>query len=235
MRHLISGVFGGIVLLLFTGMLIAGTTKQERDVGNFKSIKISGSGDVVLVQGSENKLVVETDENVLDHIETRVKNGTLILKQKDRFFKRGEDVTYYVTARKLEDLSISGSGSIVGDKVKSDKIEFSISGSGEITIKDLTTDRLDLSISGSGDIDLAGKATVQKIRISGSGNYLAKGLVGEYVDVNISGSGKAEVHALKDLTITSSGSSDIVYYGTPRITSSANGRRKVRQGSDSAP
>lgn len=232
MRNLKSYLVLTVAIGLLSSLIYAGqTVKQERDVSGFTEVKLTGHGTVYLTQGPEFKVVVEADEDDMDDILTTVRGNSLVLKKKRSFFGNFSDITYYITMKKVDGLSIAGSGEIISKKVDSDDLSLAISGSGDIEIDALVANSLDLAISGSGDVTLSGTVPLQKISISGSGDYKAKNLVGETVTVDVAGSGKAEVNATADLTINSAGSGDIVYYGgTPRINSSMSGSKKIRSG-----
>ena len=56
-------------------------TKEERTVNQeFDKVRGSSGIDVYLTEGSENKIVVEADENLLEIIETNISNGKLTIK-----------------------------------------------------------------------------------------------------------------------------------------------------------
>ena len=52
-------------------------TKEQRAVSSFNKIDISGSYEVLINQGDEERLELEVDENLLEYIETETKNNTL--------------------------------------------------------------------------------------------------------------------------------------------------------------
>jgi len=211
--------------------VLAGTIKETRELSGFKQIKLNHSGELVLIQGSKESVVVEVDQDDLEFIETYVSRNVLVLDQKKKYFGRGYDVTYYVTYIDLDKVRINGSGSISADKMDVDEITFGISGSGNIDILDLNTNELDLNISGSGSAVFKGSAPTQNVSISGSGDYFSKDLIGESVSVRISGSGHAEVYTSKKLNVKSSGSGDVVFYGQPKsISNSSSGSSKVYSG-----
>lgn len=197
---------------------------ETREVSGFDSIDLSGSGEVIITQGSGETLTVETDDNVMEHVESEVRNGTLHLG-----FKPGInliDVTQLVFTVGVDDLtavSVSGSGDVETDQLSTDRLDLKVSGSGDVQIGDLATDELTIAISGSGDIDLAGQATIQDIAISGSGKYQAGDLASQSVNIDISGSGTATVWASETLDADISGSGTVNYYGRPAVDSSQSG------------
>lgn len=218
-KRLIVVLLVGVAVLMVTSCnlnAVRGSgdlVSETRDVSNFDSIALSGSGDVIVTQGAGESLIIETDDNVMEHIKADVRGGTLELGFKE------------------------GSGAISPTRliftVGVDEIQsLSISGSGDIESSSIDTDRLDANISGSGEINLSGKADNQDINISGSGTYNAADLQGETVKVKISGSGEATVWATQALDTDISGSGTVNYYGTPSVSTSGSGSAKVNNKGD---
>ncbi len=201
---------------------------ETREVSNFDSIDLSGSGEVIVTQGGGESLTIETDDNVLEHVKAEVEGGTLKLG-----FEEGLNLIdhtrliFTVGVDDLESLKISGSGDIESDMIETTRLDATISGSGDIQIGTLTADEVKAKISGSGEIDLAGEAATQDISISGSGSYRAGDLRGESVEVSISGSGDATVWATDSLDVNISGSGSVDYYGRPSMNTSGSGSGNV--------
>ena len=63
---------------------------EVREVSGFDSIDLDGSGEVIITQGAGETLTVETDDNLMEHVETEVRGDTLHLGFKpgirDAFF-----------------------------------------------------------------------------------------------------------------------------------------------------
>ena len=201
---------------------------ETREVSNFDSIDLSGSGEVVITQGEGESLTIETDDNVMEHVKAEVSGGTLILG-----FEEGVNLVsptrllFTVGVDELTSVSISGSGDIESDMIVTDRFDATISGSGDVLIPALTADAVEARISGSGEIDLAGEAADQNINIGGSGSYRGGDLLGETVKVTIGGSGNATVWATESLDTNVSGSGSVSYYGRPSVSTDNSGSGDV--------
>jgi len=201
---------------------------ETRQVSNFDSIALSGSGEVIITQGGSESLTIETDDNVMEHIKVEVENGTLKLG-----FKAGVNIistsrlVFYVGVDDLTGLSISGSGDVETDRIETDHLDVAVSGSGDAQITELIAGEVKAEISGSGEISLAGEAAAQNVTISGAGKYLAGDLCSDSIKVSVSGSGDATVCATGTLDSNISGSGSVNYYGQPSINSSESGSGKL--------
>ncbi len=202
---------------------------ESRSVSDFDHVVLSGTGNVVITQGGVESLTVETDDNIMPHITTEVRGGTLHLG----FSRQVSNISptrliFTLNVKDLSGMKISGSGEITADSLDTDRLDVKISGSGEVRIESLTAKEVKVHISGFGEVEVAGETAGQDITISGSGNYRAGDLYSETADITISGSGDATVWAAESLEIDSSGSAEVSYYGNPRITSSSSGSEWLR-------
>lgn len=201
---------------------------ETREVSGFSGIDLSGSGDVIITQGAEESLTIETDDNIMEDVKAEVDGDTLELG-----FKSGvrplspTRLVFRVSVTDLSRLSVSGSGDFESEMIDTDSLEVKVSGSGTVNIADLSTGKVEVDISGSGEVDLEGTADTQDINISGSGKYLAGDLLCGSVKVDISGSGEATVWAKEKLDANVSGSGSISYYGRPSVDSSSSGSGKI--------
>jgi hypothetical protein len=205
--------------------------KETREVEKFSSIGLSVSADLILVQGTPQKVVLEGNAEDLEKIITELDGSSLEIKHKHDFSRIGK-IKIYITVKDIEGLSVSGSGSITSDgPVKSDRLALAVSGSGTITLTDLTANSISSAVSGSGTIHMSGKnakVDKQNIAISGSGDVFAEDLETRIVKVGISGSGSCKVFASEKLEAGVSGSGKVYYKGKAVVDAAVSGSGKVR-------
>lgn len=205
--------------------------KEERDVPAFKEISLGIHGDLYFTQGSPQKVVVESDESLLEKLETEVKDGVLKIRFDNWNVSSNKPVTIWVTAPEVEGLYLSGSGKIIAEgKVNTGAIDLRISGSGTLTMNDLTAGNVDAAISGSGNINLTGSGEAIEVSISGSGGIFGESFSVTGCEISISGSGGCRIDATGKLDARISGSGDIYYYSTPQVDASVSGSGKIRKG-----
>lgn len=185
-------------------------TKQDRPVQEFTEIELRGIGRVILTQGEGHALSVETDEEVLPYIRTEVVGDRLVLDVRNpspigildcvmRWLERPHlDITYRVTAARLEGLHIAGAGKIRADQVHAQSLELTISGSGKITLSGGSADFLEARISGAGTID-------------------THALIAREADVHIAGAGSVSLYAEDALDVQISGAGSVRFDGHPRL------------------
>lgn len=182
---------------------------ESRDVRDFDTITLSGSGSIIVTQTGEESLTVEADDNVLPVLTSEVHGRRLELGVRPGVHLTPRSpITYHITVKELHGLTISGSA----------KVQASA----------LNTDSLSVTISGSAAITLAGQATRLDLSISGSGSYDASNLVSGAARVRISGSGGATLNVRETLDVRISGSGSIRYTGRPTVTKSITGSGSIR-------
>lgn len=207
---------------------------ETRDLGAFDGVSLSGSFKVLVRQGSETKLEIRTDKNILPLIETRVVEGSKgrtleIGSKKGVSFSTKADPQITLVLPQLRMIAIAGSGDVRVEAMKTPavSVSVSVSGSGDVEFVDLSSDSLSVQVSGSGDIKANGRATKFSLSVAGSGDVHARGLQADEVKASIAGSGSATVHAVKTLKISIAGSGDIGYLGSPEVTSSVAGHGNI--------
>ena len=188
------------------------TISEERSVSEFNSIQTNGSADIVIKQGDVQKLVVETDANLIKHIITDVNDKTLSISIK-KSYRNIEIVKVYVTVPSLQSISNSGSGDIEFlNNFITPSLKVRISGSGDFQA-DLETKSMDYKLSGSGDGYFSGVSGDLQIAVSGSGDVQASNLRLNKGQIKINGSGDLKLSgSAEDVVFGVSGSGDIDAY-----------------------
>lgn len=209
--------------------------QQSRNVSNFNGIAAGGSLDIKVSMGNTESLRMEGDPEAIAELIVEVNNGILEIKPKNKWndwykqFKESR-ITVYISAKKLNSLTLSGSGILTVNGVLNSKdLSTSISGSGVIKTQ-VNVENFKASISGSGRVLQTGKAKQANISLSGSGAFVGRYFNTDYTRVSISGSGRAEVLANQGLNAAVSGSGRITYYGDAPVQKKVSGSGSIQKG-----
>ena len=117
---LASTVSSCIVDLRFGSVDGNGNVVTEDRVVNssFDQVKGSAGIDVYLIEGTEEKIVVEADENLLEVIETKVNNGKLTIGTVDgKNIGKSKSKKVYVTFKQLEGISSSSGADVIANNI----------------------------------------------------------------------------------------------------------------------
>ncbi len=225
--------------------------EEQRDVSGFDRVSLKGIGNLKIEIGDEEGLRIEAEDNLLPHIKSEVSDGTLTIA-----FKWGvrpnptKPIDFYLVAKELEEITISGAGTVEADSLsaedfsliiagagemnigdmEAESLEIDIAGAGDITIETLLAESLDASIAGSGKISIKdGKTEEQDISISGSGKYKAKSVENARAEVDIAGSGSVVLSATDSLETDIAGSGSVEYVGRPEVELNVVGSGTVKR------
>lgn len=211
-----------LMLALTTGCVVhtgdGDLATEVRQVPSFDGVANHTRVDVTVVSepGVAQEVVVSCDRNLLQHIETEVVDGVLVLSTDVHasIDPRAECMAE-VSTDTLFDLVNAGSGRLVVDGELDRLDEVRGSGSGDTIVRGIDATVLEARNSGSGDITLVGEAAMLELKLSGSGDVMAQDLTADDVDVRVSGSGDAWVHAERRATVSITGSGDVHLSGRP--------------------
>ena len=196
---------------------------EERNIRDFNKVKGSAGLDVYLTKGSENKVVVEADENLLEFIETEVHNGRLTIGT-ERSIGRSKAKKVYVTYIELSEIAASsGSDVIVNSVVKNENISLDASSGADLEVEVFAKD-LYVEASSGADIKVRGKATKLKAKSSSGSEIDAEELFVISCDADASSGGDITVNVKEDLETEATSGGTIRYYGNPSAVSK-NGSR----------
>ncbi len=199
---------------------------QTLDLPEINGFDLFGSFNVVLKNGSTQKITAIGQQNIIEHISYSVNNGIWRVAFEEGCYD-DYDLTIEIEVLDISEIGISGSGSIqIVDEFDSlTNLNVFNSGSGGIFTNDslIISSFLNIDISGSGNINLKGNVPSQNITISGSGDYLAFDIESNTSVISIPGSGNCEVNAINTLDVFLSGSGSVYYIGSPIINSNITG------------
>ncbi len=161
---------------------------ESRTVPSFTGVELQGSADVKVVPGSTQSVVVEADDNIVPLVETTVRNGTLVIRNRlNTNIMTSNHMRVTVTMNNPSRVVLGGSGNMDVSGVSGPDLTVDLSGSGEILVNG-TADHVTITLPGSGNINCeALKAKSAKITILGSGTVTV--YVSESLDGTIMGSG----------------------------------------------
>ena len=162
---------------------------KEISISDYDEISYVGKVNIEYEQSNASPFFkITIDENILPHLDIKIKGKTLIIQPKDekKYFNGnsyGLNLQPTVceiktSSRELKEISAVGGGEFIAKSpLKADKLDISIAGSSTINFdKQLEARKINFSVAGSGDIN----ATQLKVdnldcSVAGSGSILLKG------------------------------------------------------------
>ena len=208
------------------------TSQRSFQIGEFQSVSLEGSVDVVVTVGGAPSVRAEGDSRMVERLDVGVEGGTLKIGYRRGWldFRSGGPVTVYVTTPVLNGATIAGSGDMRVDSVQSEAFEAEIAGSGDMQILELRARRASFAVAGSGDLRAAGAAEDVDVSIAGSGNVSLDQLQSRRTSVSVAGSGNVSVNATETVEGDVMGSGNVTVHGRARCSISKMGSGNVRCG-----
>lgn len=194
-------------------------TTEKRTTGDYDGIKCAGSFDYVLVAGTEGKISIEGESNLLKYIVVEVKDNNLIIKtEKNINLSPSKNKTIKITIpfKEISEISLAGSGDLWNeDKITATGFEVSLAGSGDVVLN-IEASSIEGNLAGSGDLTLKGNTNNLEANVAGSGDFHGFDLQSNNTEVSLAGSGDAKVVCKESLKARVAGSGDIKYKGNPK-------------------
>lgn len=221
-----TGMLAGLAVLAVAGIAAVNPGQDDvrsevRNVSGFTGVDIGGAMTAKITVGGNYEVVVEAREEVLPAIITEVKNGRLIVKHDNDWWKNRGDkkkrgkVLVTVSLPLLDDLDISGATNAA--------------------VTGVNSDRLKIDVSGASNVSIQGSARSTDIDLSGASSLKALDLLSETSVIDLSGASSAKVNVTSELRADASGASSVCYAGSPRVQKDTSGASSVRGGCGGLP
>jgi len=198
--------------------------KETRQLSGFKAISVKTAINLLVSQGAEEKVVVETDENILPYLMTIVKDGKL-----DIFIKgnvnNSKEMKVYVTVKQLNELDASSAAKVKSEgKLESEDLRISASSGSAVEIGVICKNLEIKSSSGSASV-LTGSATSLRAESSSGSALVTSDLKAEKGELDASSGAALVVHVTREVRAHASSGGQISISGNPssRDTDSSSG------------
>jgi hypothetical protein len=203
--------------------------KEQRMVKGVTGVDLATLGDMTIVLGEQESLIIEAEENLLQYIEASLSGGILTIQTPPGVnLMPTQPVRYTLTVKNLERLEVTSSGSIAAPAITAENFAVRIRSSGNITLEGLTCERLEIEISSSGNLVIAqGQVGEQTIRIQSSGSYEGGEVLSQVADIQIDSSGSATVWVSERLEADLTSSGNVNVFGSPEVSEQTSSSGKV--------
>ena len=188
----------------------------EREVSSdFTVVRGSTGLDVYLTQGDENKIVVEADENLHEHITTNIEGGKLHVKS-EKNIRSAASRKVHVTYIALEGIEASSGADVkTTNQLKSENLYLK-SSSGSDLVADVYVKELSLDSSSGSDLKVSGSAKNVEAEASSGSDINAKSLEALNAKARASSGSDITLNVSNSLDAKASSGGDIKYYGNPK-------------------
>lgn len=210
---------------------------EQRSLSSFNQVVMeSDEFDVILKSSNEQRVIVETDSNLLSYVTTEIEGNQLIVGVKPNFelqpregikimiFFAGDNLTAEMNGGEMIadslvlknfDLSVFGMTKLLTlDTLRCDAVYLFSEGSTRIALNGIFNEFF-LHQQGSGNISLSGYCNYADLLLEGSGKIDSREMVISEGDIRLYGSGLVLCQVTRRLNAKIDGSGRIYYYGMP--------------------
>ncbi|MBB5697525.1 head GIN domain-containing protein [Sphingomonas yantingensis] len=213
-------------LLVALALIPAALHAQERRVmvTSFDRVRVEGPFSVDIRSGGSPGVTTRGDARALDGVEIRVEDRTLVIRPSPNGWggwpgDRTEAASVSITAPRLVDLRVSGSGSARVDQLQGLEVGVALTGSGRVEVARVEADRLDAALAGSGGLTLAGTARTARLANTGVGTIEAAGLAVRDLTLSSESAGESRAAASETARVIATGTGSVVVSGNAACTS----------------
>lgn len=214
--------------------------EQLRGQMDFNALDAGGSINVYISESSDMPVTISGDENLIDYVETYVKEDVLYVHFKEGYnysSKKGLKVTipnngkikrihssgvsdvHITGCLAADNMSITTSGSSdVKGNVKAGNVEVSCSGNSDFKGK-VEAVRLTVRCSGNSDCVISGSAEACDVSMSGSSDFKGYDFITKKCNASASGASDIRITCTEELSVKASGASDVYYRGNAKVVS----------------
>jgi hypothetical protein len=222
---------------------------ESREAEAFSAILNVTAVDVIYYKADSTSITVKAESNLLTHIVTKTSDGRLEIRTdpKNACLDYNVKPVITISSPELNDLELTGSGTITADTLSGSTVSVKLTGSGDIhtvylSASDITylvtgsgnsihdkvlCENADFTITGSGNLNVKGSSTVANMKITGSGDIQTGDFRVSVANDIISGSGNITTYVEDILTASITGSGNIYLSGDPQVSQTIIGSGRI--------
>jgi hypothetical protein len=189
---------------------------RQVPVSSFVRLHLAATGLIELIQSNEEKVVIETDENLQDYFEAVNSGRTLYISSEAKFRKPAFTKCHTrVYLRQLSTLQVCCDGGevICPDAITlTEPLEIKIQSVGNTSLY-INAPAIKLVSQCQGDVAIKGACGHIDIKNKSEGNFSSKELIAETLSIKNMSEGNVDLFAAHNITISHFGEGDVHYYG----------------------
>ncbi len=219
----------------------------QKDLPQFNKLFVSGSYAINVIPGNTSKLMMESDDNILNKIKIEVKEGELkIMADRSTRLLPSSSVKITIITPELLDVHLAGDIDLSALTLNStqlkvntaghnnvilkgqiNKMHLGLSGASNINLKEIINESIEINSAGASDIQISGFTDSLNINNDGTIYVKAKNLAAKNVSVAGAGSTNVDVHAINQIMLNTVGKASIHYSGNPKVINHFAGSMKL--------
>ena len=205
--------------IIYSLLLISSITfaQTERFVGDFNKVTSFDKIDVVLISGTENKVILNGTNSA--EVEIINNNGELKIRMPLTKILSGDDVSATVYYKKINTLEANEGSRISCDtEIKTIGFDIITKEGAEIVLNNLVADKLKVRCGAGSVVTVKGTVKNQDILANSGAKYDGQDCITQQTSVTANAGGLANVNATDIVDAKTRAGGTITIYGNPKQT-----------------
>jgi hypothetical protein len=198
----------------------ANVSTQERTIEDYRGIEVSTAFTVdVTFSSTEEKIVIEANDNLHAYIDVIKSGNNLRIKLKDNINIHGNATlkAHITTGNTLEEIFVAEASLVtLNNQLDATDVTVSLAGAsflnGPITAQSIT-----VFADGASNVTMQGTADTFTVNAAGASIVGTFDMIAQNADINLSGASNASITVNGIINLTASGASVLNYKGTANV------------------
>ncbi len=188
--------------------------KESRPVPHFDKIEV-GSAFTVFLSKGDPSVIIETDDNLNQNIETLVEDGTLVINSSG--IKNPTSLKVYVTSPNITNIELSGAARLESKNLlEYPVLNIEAAGASRANIE-VNTQQLTTEVTGASRVTLRGNAVNHISEVTGASSVNAMMLKTITTTADVKGAGRMSIFAKNQINADVKDAGTITYFDNPDI------------------
>ncbi len=194
------------------GLVIEDTRETPEE---FTEVSAAEGLEVYITQSNKTSILVKADENIIDLINTDIKNGKLYIHTSENIGSATKKI--HISLPIITQLkSSSGANLIAENTIEADNIELNASSGANVKL-DVTANKVSITTSSGANIRVSGNTSYLATNASSGAQIKANKLITKTCNAKASSGSGITVNVLDILNANASSGGNISYTGQPQV------------------
>lgn len=194
-------------------------TSREISASSFLRLHLSINGNVELIQSDEEKVVIETDENLQSYFEVVNSGKTLYVTGGNKLWiPVFTKLTVKVYCRQMNMLYNALQGNVFSSNqlIGNDSFELKIHAQGDTKLN-IKAPIVKVNAACQGNIELKGECHELTIKNASQGDIDCKEMIADITSLSNASQGDIKLYSKEEISIKHAGQGDVHYYGEGKL------------------
>ncbi|SEU31393.1 head GIN domain-containing protein [Stigmatella erecta] len=202
--------------------------EQTRQTGDFQGISVGG-GLKARVTVGPTSVRLSGDPQALEHVQTEVEDGTLVVRSKRGPWKGSSRITLTISSPQMTRVEATGGAAVEAEATATPTFTIESSGGSTVSVSGLDSARVEVDASGGTNVTLKGRADLLAAEASGGCQVYGEALSLKALEAEASGGSEVRANPTERVTAEASGGSTVQVDSQPAQRHvSTSGGSKVR-------